>query len=245
MCNCPGHMHSLTQWSRPGLRATLVSMEELSRRHSQARQVPAAVHPAVVCALNGTPPASRAAAACAASLARALDWRLALVAGGLRPLEQGPLADAIRAETAGLVVQPVGRVGTAEAAGDLANRCGVPLVIVPRQRHMTAASNGPVVAPSRIPHIGGFATRVALALGVTLEFADVEGEDRAPELLRRGEQLSPRMLLMPSSDASEVLYDGLRTPVVFMPPPGRRPDGAPIGLRAPRGARALVSAAAG
>src|SRR3954469_800222 len=104
-----------------------------------------AVPPAVVCALNGSPP-GRAAAACAAALARALEWRLGLVASGLRPLELPTLAQAVIHEQAGVVVQPSGRRGDAAEAGELARRSRVPVVVVPLRARDRGAIHGPIVA---------------------------------------------------------------------------------------------------
>ena len=74
-----------------------------------------AVPPAVVCALNGSPP-GRAAAAYAAALARALEWRLGLVASGLRPLELPMLVQAVIDASAAVAATAPGSARSSMAA---------------------------------------------------------------------------------------------------------------------------------
>jgi hypothetical protein len=178
-----------------------------------------AVPPAVVCALNGSPP-GRAAAAYAAALARALEWRLGLVASGLRPLELPMLAQAVVDEDAGIVVQPSERRGTAAEAGELARRSGVPVVVVPGSRWNRGPVHAPIVAvvpPGGSP-IAGLSTRLALALETTLQFVH---PDEADDVSRIVEQADPRktgLLVLGADHAAPINYRRLTVPVMFVPP---------------------------
>lgn len=172
-----------------------------------------AVPPAVVCALNGSPP-GRAAAGYAAALARALHWRLGLVASSLKPLDLPMLAEAVVDEEAGIVVQPAERRGTAAEAGELAALARVPVVIVPRRAYELPFA-GPIVMAPQPRGLSPIATRVALALETTMKVVDTE---RVPHLLEEAAALGARLAVLGAADASAVPNRGLVVPVMLVPP---------------------------
>jgi hypothetical protein len=133
-----------------------------------------AVPPSVVCVLNGSPP-GRAAAAYAAALYQALDWRVGLVASGLRALDSETLAAAVADERPGLAVMPVESCAEPADAVELANRTNVPVVVVPAGWRTETAADGDVVVLAReeIPELAGIATRIALGLGARLRLVHV------------------------------------------------------------------------
>jgi hypothetical protein len=177
-----------------------------------------AVPPAVVCALNGSAP-GRAAAAYAAALARALEWRLGLVASGLRPLELPALAQAVIEEQAGVVVQPSERRGDASDAGELARRAGVPVVVVPRRGRNQGPVHGPIVAvgvPGGTP-IAGLSTRLALALETTLQLVHAEHVDDVAGLVEQAGAGHVGLVVVGADHAGSIGYRKLTAPVMLVP----------------------------
>jgi hypothetical protein len=177
-----------------------------------------AVPPAVVCALNGSPP-GRAAAAYAAALARALEWRLGLVASGLRPLELPRLAQAVIDEQAGVVVQPGERRGNATEAGELARRACVPVVVVPRRGSDPRPVNAPIVAvvAPRGMAVAGLSTRLALALEATLRLRHAEHLQGVAELVEQVDASQAGLVVVGAEHAGSVAYRKLTVPVMFVP----------------------------
>lgn len=177
-----------------------------------------AVPPAVVCALNGSPP-GRAAAAYAAALARALEWRLGLVASGLRPLELPMLAQAVIDEEAGVVVQPSDRRGTAAEAGDLACRADVPVVVVPRRGCDQGPVHGPIVAvvSPGATSLAGLATRLALALEAKLELVHPDEEKDIGRLVEQAGARQVGLIVVRAEQAALISYRRLAVPVMFVP----------------------------
>jgi hypothetical protein len=173
--------------------------------------------PAVVCALNGSPP-GRAAAAYAAALARALGWRLGLVASGLRPLDLPLLSAAVVEDRAGIVVQPSHPCVIAREAGELARTAGVPVVIVPTDWREEAESEGPIVAVAggATPGLIAVATRLALAIGAPLEVVHVR-EDCPHLSVRSHDAHRPRLLVRPADDATRISQRDVAQPVMFVP----------------------------
>jgi hypothetical protein len=193
-----------------------------------------AVPPAVVCALNGSPP-GRAAAAYAAALARALEWRLGLVASGLRPLELPMLAQAVIDEEAGVVVQPGARRGNAAEAGELARRAGVPVVVVPLRARNQSPVHAPIVAIAAPDgtKVAGLSTRLALALETTLQLRHADQHDDVVALLKHANTRNVGLVVVGVEHAVSVSYDKLIAPVMLVPPENPRPDrrsgvGAPL-----------------
>jgi hypothetical protein len=140
-----------------------------------------AVSPAAVCVLNGSPP-GRAAAAYAAALSRALQWRLGLVASGLRALDIESLVMAVVDERPGLVVMPVESCGEPADAVDLANRANVPVVVVPAgwRTEMAGGADVVVLAREEMPELAGIATRVALAWGARVRLVHPDARRSEP-----------------------------------------------------------------
>ena len=178
-----------------------------------------AVPPAVVCALNGSPP-GRAAAAYAAALARALEWRLGLVASGLRPLELPMLAQAVADEEAGLVVQPSERRGDAAEAGELARRAGVPVVVVPRSGLRQGPVHAPIVAVV-VPggaSLAGLSTRLALALETTLQLDHPDDGEDVGRLVEQARSRQVGLMVVDADLARLISCRRLAVPVMFVPP---------------------------
>jgi hypothetical protein len=176
-----------------------------------------AVPPAVVCALNGSPP-GRAAAAYAAALARALEWRLGLVASGLRPLELPTLADAVIDEGAAVVVQPSEARGNAAEAGELARRTRVPVVVVPRRRRDGAPIHGSIhaiAAPEG--SVTGPATRLALVLERPLHVLHAESREDVARFVEQADPRSCGLVVVGAEHAESIGYRKLSVPVMFMP----------------------------
>jgi len=177
-----------------------------------------AVPPAVVCALNGSPP-GRAAAAYAAALARALEWRLGLVASGLRPLELPMLAQAVINEEAGVVVQPAERRGNAAAAGELALRARVPVVVVPRRGRTQGPVHGPLVAVA-VPggaKVAGLSTRLALALETTLQVLRAENREDVAGLVEEANTPDLGLVVIGAEHAASIRHHKLMAPVMLVP----------------------------
>jgi hypothetical protein len=177
-----------------------------------------AVPPAVVCALNGSPP-GRAAAAYAAALARALEWRLGLVASGLRPLELPMLAQAVIDEQAGVVVQPSERRGNADDAGELARRARVPVIVVPRAGWDQGPVHGPIVAVAApgTSSVARLSTRLALALETTLQIMHADDLDAVARLVELAGSRATGLVVVGAEHAGSVSYRKLAVPVMFVP----------------------------
>src|SRR5690242_11914882 len=173
-----------------------------------------AVPPAVICALNGSPP-GRAAAAYAAALARALGWRLGLVASGLRPLELPMLAQAVIDEQAGVVVQPGERRGIAAEAGELAHRARVPVVAVPQR----GWDHGPVVAVAArgATTVAGLSTRLALVLETTLQLHHPEHAQDVAGLVEQADARHVGLVVVGAEHAGSIGYRKLMVPAMFVP----------------------------
>jgi hypothetical protein len=178
-----------------------------------------AVPPAVVCALNGAPP-GRAAAAYAAALARALEWRLGLVASGLRPLELPMLAQAVIDEEAGVVVQPSERRGDAAEAGELARRAGVPVVVVPQRGAQRGPVHGPIIAvvASGGASLAGLSTRLALALETTRQLVHPDDGEDVGRLVEQTRSRQVGLMVVDADLAALISYRRLAVPVMFVPP---------------------------
>lgn len=170
--------------------------------------------PAVVCALNGSPP-GRAAAAYAAALARALDWRLGLVASGLKRLDLPMLAEAVVDEGAGIVVQPTERRGSAAAAGELAVLAGVPVVVVPSGGY-DQRFDGPIMVAPEPRGLSGVATRVALALATGLKVVDAHGPKTTSDVLDEADARGARLVVLGAGDAWSVPNRRLSVPVMLV-----------------------------
>ena len=177
-----------------------------------------AVPPAVVCALNGSPP-GRAAAAYAAALARALEWRLGLVASGLRPLELPQLAQAVIDEQAGVVVQPGERRGDASESGELARTSRIPVVVVPLRARNRGPVHGPIVAVASPggTMLAGLSTRLALALETTLQIRRAERGEDVAVVAERADPRSVGLVVVGAEHAASIGYRKLAVPVMFVP----------------------------
>ena len=184
-----------------------------------------AVPPAVVCALNGSPP-GRAAAAYAAALARALGWRLGLVASGLRPLELPMLAQGIIDERAGVVVQPSEHHGGAAEAGELARRARVPVVVVPRRGWDQGPAHRPIVAigVSGDTPVAGLATRLALALETTLQVLHADTSDDVSGFLEHVDSGRAGLVVVGAEQAESIRNLKLEVPLMFVPSDAGKSD---------------------
>lgn len=177
-----------------------------------------AVPPAVVCALNGSPP-GRAAAAYAAALARALGWRLGLVASGLRPLELPMLAQGVIDERAGIVVQPSEHHGDAADAGELARHAHVPVVVVPRRGWDQGPAHRPIVAiaVSGGTPVAGLATRLALALETTLQVLHADRREDVPGLVEQIDSGRVGLVVVGAEHAESITNCKLAAPLLLVP----------------------------
>ena len=171
----------------------------------------------VVCLLNGSPPA-RGAAAFAASLSRALQWPLGLVASGLQPLDIASLATAVDGERAGLVVLPIESVPQAVDPVELAERTGVPVVMVPAYWRAEANGATDVVVHARddMPELAGLATRMALALGAPMRLRHADRDRR--EVLGAGADQPPRLAIAAARDVEAASLWRGRAPLMLVPP---------------------------
>jgi hypothetical protein len=189
-----------------------------------------AVPPAVVCALNGSPP-GRAAAAYAAALARALGWRLGLVASGLRPLELPMLAQGVIDERAGIVVQPIEHDGDAADAGELACRARVPVVIVPRRGWDQGPVHRPIVAiaVSGGTAVAGLATRLALAIETTLQVLHADDREAVAGLVEQVDSRHVGLVVVGAEHAESISNGKLTAPLMFVPAgDASRTGGSPL-----------------
>jgi hypothetical protein len=178
-----------------------------------------AVPPAVVCALNGSPP-GRAAAAYAAALARALEWRLGLVASGLRPLELRTLAEAVVSEDAGIVVQPSDRRASPSEARDLARQVRVPVVAVPARGWDRGPVHAPIVAvvAQGDSGVAGLSTRLALALETTVQLVHPENDEEITRLIENADPREWGLIVVGVEHAAPISGRRLAVPVMFAPP---------------------------
>jgi hypothetical protein len=129
------------------------------------------------------------------------------------------LAQAVVDEGAGIVVQPSERRGTAAGSGELASRAGVPVVVVPRRGYDQELVRRPIVAVAATEStgVGGLSTRLALALGATLRFADTfDAAEGARSVARTGEA-APGLVVMAAGQAATVHNRRLEVPVMFVP----------------------------
>jgi hypothetical protein len=175
-----------------------------------------AVPPAVVCVLNGSPP-GRAAAAYAAALSRALQWRLGLVASGLRALDIEMLAAAVADENPGLVVLPVESCDGPADAVELANRANVPVVVIPPLWRTETAGDAEVVVLAReeMPELAGVATRVALAWGAQLRL--VRADAGEPGTIARDVGDRSRLNVVAVDDERAIAASWGVRPVMLVP----------------------------
>ena len=173
-----------------------------------------AVPPAVVCVLNGSPP-GRAAAGYAAALSRALQWRLGLVASGLRALDIEALAMAVADERPGLVVVPVESCEQPADAVELANRANVPVIVIPSRWRIDTARDGDVVVLAReeLPGLAGVATHIALAWGARLRLQ--HGHLGAPG--DTGRDARSRLNVAAADDARAIRASWGVEPVMLVP----------------------------
>ena len=174
---------------------------------------------AVVCPRESSRSGQHAAAV-AGLLSRGLGWRLALVPGGSAPLDPETFAARAVDEQAGLIVISAGP----SDARAVAVRAHCPVVLPPAYWPPQRFFCGPIVCAldrtRECGRIASAATRLALQLGATVRFLDIDPRAPGVGLLALAEAMSATLLIVSADEQTaigEFALEATDIPVTLIP----------------------------